>query len=72
MVCRAMVKASGKRRDIKWCVVVESGRKWKRLSKRASLEDKENKGKEVVNNNLTNSAPITAWPKLMPMSKNKN
>ena len=35
-------------------------------------KDKENKGKEVVNNNLTNSAPITAWPKLMPMSKNKN
>ncbi|SVC01086.1 uncharacterized protein METZ01_LOCUS253940 [marine metagenome] len=35
-------------------------------------KDKENKGKEVVNNNLTNSAPITAWPKLMPMSRNKN
>ena len=47
MVCRAMVKASGKRRSTKWCVVVESGIKWKRLSKRASLEDKEIKGKGI-------------------------
>ena len=47
MVCRSMVKARGKRRSIKWCVVVESGIKWKRLSKRASLEDKEIKGKGI-------------------------
>jgi hypothetical protein len=33
--------------------------------------DKENKGK-VVGNSLTNSPSITSWPKLMPMSKNKN
>ena len=42
-----MVKASGKRRGIKWCIVVESGKKWKRLSKRASLGDKEIKGKVI-------------------------
>ena len=47
MVCRAMVKASGKRRSTKWCVVVESGIKWKRLGKWASLEDKEIKGKAI-------------------------
>jgi len=34
-------------------------------------KDKENKGK-VVGNSLTNSPSITSWPKLMPMSKNKN
>jgi hypothetical protein len=33
-------------------------------------KDKENKGKEVATSSYTSST--SAWPKLMPMSKNKN
>ena len=35
-------------------------------------KDKENKGKVVEGNSPTNFPPIIEWPKLMPMSKNKN
>ena len=35
-------------------------------------KDKENKGKYIVSNSPTNSTSAIAWPKLMPMSKNKN
>jgi hypothetical protein len=35
-------------------------------------KDKENKGKGVAGNSPTNLPPIVSWPKLMPMSKNKN
>ena len=35
-------------------------------------KDKENKENRVAGNSLTNFPPIISWPKLMPMSKNKN
>ena len=35
-------------------------------------KDKENKGKGLEGNSPTNLPPIVSWPKLMPMSKNKN
>ena len=35
-------------------------------------KDKENKGKKAAGNSPTNFPPIVSWPKLMPMSKNKN
>tara|TARA_Y100001951_G_scaffold99460_1_gene101525 strand:- start:1398 stop:1637 length:240 start_codon:yes stop_codon:yes gene_type:complete len=35
-------------------------------------KDKENIGKGIAKNTTTNSTPNVRWPRLMPMSKNKN